>query len=52
MNEQQALTIIKTLIDISIKRGVFENINAAIEVSNAFNFIADKLTVKEVKKNE
>ena len=48
MNEQQALTIIKTLIDVSIKRGVFENINAAIEVSNAFNFIADKLTVKEV----
>lgn len=47
MNEQQALTIIKTLIDVSIKRGVFENINAAIEVSNAFNFIAEKITPKE-----
>jgi hypothetical protein len=47
MNEQKALQAIKTLIDVSIKRGVFENIDAAIEISNAFNYIAEKMMKKE-----
>jgi len=47
MNEKQALTIIKQVIDVSIKRGVFENVDAAVEVSNAFNYIAEKLLAKE-----
>ena len=47
MNEQKALQLIKTLIDVSIKRGVFENIDAAVEISNAFNYIAEKLLVKD-----
>jgi hypothetical protein len=47
MNEQKALQAIKTLIDVSIKRGVFENIDAVVEMSNAFNYIAEKLLVKE-----
>jgi hypothetical protein len=47
MNEKQALQAIKALIDVSIKRGVFENIDAAIEISNAFNYLAEKLMTKE-----
>jgi hypothetical protein len=47
MNEKTALEAIKTLIDVSIKRGVFENIDAAVEISNAFNYIAEKLLVKK-----
>jgi len=47
MNEQKALQAIKALIDVSIKRGVFENIDAAIEISNAFNYLVEKLMTKE-----
>jgi len=47
MNEKQALTILKTLIDVSIKRGVFENLEATLEVNNAFNFVAEKILKKE-----
>ena len=47
MTEEKALQAIKTLIDVSIKRGVFENIDAAIEISNAFNLIAEKILFKE-----
>jgi hypothetical protein len=47
MNEQQALQIFKTLIDVSIKRGVFENLEATLEINNALNFIAEKLLKKE-----
>jgi hypothetical protein len=42
--KQEALQLIKTLIDVAIKRGLFENIEATIQVSNAFNFIATELT--------
>jgi len=47
MNEKLALQAIKALIDVSIKRWVFENIDAAIEISNAFNYLAEKLMTKE-----
>ena len=42
--KQEALQLIKTLIDVAIKRGLFENIESTIQVSNAFNFIATELT--------
>ena len=41
--KQEALQLIKTLIDVAIKRGLFENIERTIQVSNAFNFIATEL---------
>ena len=47
MTDEKAIQMIKALIDISIKRGIFENIDAAVEISNAFNYIAEKLLVKE-----
>jgi hypothetical protein len=47
MDEQKALQLIKALIDVSIKRGVFENLEATLELSNAFNFVAEKLLKKD-----
>jgi hypothetical protein len=43
MNNKQALELIKQLIDQSIKRGVFENAESVLAVSNAFNVIAKEL---------
>lgn len=42
--KQEALNIIKVVIDESIKAGLFKQIEAAVQVSNAFNFIATELT--------
>ena len=47
MTDEKAIQMIKALIDISIKRGIFENIDAAIEMSNAFNHIAEKILFKD-----
>lgn len=44
METKQALEILKQVIDAAIKRGLFENIEATIQVSNAFNKIATELT--------
>jgi len=47
MNNEQALQLIKQLLDQSIKRGVFENAESVIAVTNAYNLIA-----KEFLKDE
>ena len=44
--KQQALSLIKKVIDESIKAGLFQNVESAVQVSNAFNFIASEL-IKE-----
>ena len=44
MKKEEALQLIKTVIDLSIKRGLYENIEATVQVSNAFNLIASELT--------
>jgi hypothetical protein len=43
MKKQEALQIIKSLIDASIKKGVFENIDTAIKISEAFNLLCNEL---------
>jgi hypothetical protein len=43
MNNKQALEMIKQLIDQSIKRGVFENAETVLAVTNAYNLIAKEL---------
>jgi hypothetical protein len=48
MKKEEALQIIKALIDVASKRGLYENIESAVQVSNAFNLIATELT----KENE
>jgi hypothetical protein len=43
MKKEEALQIIKAVIDESIKAGIFKQIEVAVQVSNAFNFIATEL---------
>jgi hypothetical protein len=43
MKKEEALQIIKTVIDESIKAGIFKNIETAVQVSNAFNTIVIEL---------
>lgn len=49
MNNEQALQLIKQLLDQSIKRGVFENAETVIAVTNAYNLIAKELIKDELK---
>jgi hypothetical protein len=42
--KQEALQLIKVVIDESIKAGLFKQIEVAVQVSNAFNLIATELT--------
>jgi hypothetical protein len=44
MKKEEALQIIKAVIDESIKAGIFKNIDSAVQVSNAFNTIVNELT--------
>ncbi len=48
MKKEEALQLIKQVIDQSIKAGLFGNIESTVQVSNAFNLIATELT----KENE
>jgi len=48
MKKEEALQLIKVVIDESLKAGLFKQMEAAIQVSNAFNLIATELT----KENE
>lgn len=43
MKKEEALSIIKAVIDESIKAGIFKQIEVAVQVSNAFNLIATEL---------
>ena len=49
MNNKQALEIIKQLLDQSIKRGVLENAESDIAVTNAYNLIAKELLKDELE---
>jgi hypothetical protein len=43
MKNEEALQIIKTVIDESIKKGVIQNIDTAVKIAEAFNFIVKQL---------
>jgi uncharacterized protein YpiB (UPF0302 family) len=43
MKKEEALQIIKALIDESIKKGVLQNIDTAIKISEAFNLLCSEL---------
>ena len=44
MKKEEALQLIKLVIDESVKAGLFKQVEAAVQVSNAFNLIATELT--------
>ena len=41
---EQALSIMQSVLDAAIKKGVFENMDASYTAANSFNLIAQKLT--------
>jgi len=46
MKKEEALQIIKVLIDQSVKSGLFQQAEAVLQVTNAYNTIATEL-IKE-----
>jgi hypothetical protein len=48
MTNEQALAIIKTVLDQASKAGLFENMDSSFMASNAFNKISSEL----IKQNE
>jgi hypothetical protein len=46
MENKQALELIKQLLDQSIKRGVFENAESVLAVTEAYNTIAKPIIEK------
>ena len=49
MNNEQALLILKSILDQAISKNVFTNIDAAFQACNAYNQLAN--IVKESTKN-
>lgn len=49
MKNEQALQILKEVLDAATKAGVFSNIDATYTAANAFNLISN--LIKEVEKN-
>ena len=46
MNNQQALEIIKQVMDAATKGGVFHNLDATFTAAQAFNIIANEINKK------
>ena len=46
MNNQQALQILKEVLDAATKSGVFNNMDASFTAAQAFNIIATEINKK------
>jgi len=47
MTNEQALQIMKSIIDAAVKGSIFPNMDAAFQAANAYNQIAQSLINKE-----
>jgi hypothetical protein len=47
MTEKQSLEILKSALDLSTSKGVFQNLDSTFAVVQAFNVISEKLLKKE-----
>lgn len=47
MNEKQAFDILKEIVNVAVKRGLFESIEATSAASLALQVISDKLNKDE-----
>ena len=47
MNEKQALDVIKAALDVAQSKGVFQNLEAAFTVIQAYNVVSEKLKQSE-----
>ena len=43
MKKDEALQIIKSIIDESIKKGIVGNLETAVKIAEAFNFVINNL---------
>ena len=47
MQQDEALKIIKAVIDQSIAKGLIDNIDIAVKIAEAYNFIISELTINK-----
>lgn len=47
MNEKQAFDVIKEIVNVAVKRGLFESIEATQAASMALNIISEKLNTND-----
>ena len=47
MNLQDALNLIKQVLDVATKRGVIENLDSAVAVATAFNVVSEAIKKQE-----
>jgi len=47
MQQEEALKIIKAVIDQSIAKGLIDNIDIAVKIAEAYNFIISELTTNK-----
>lgn len=52
MKQEDALKIIKSLIDVTISKGIFQNLESVININNAFVIISEGLKSKEDVKGD
>ena len=47
MKQEEALKIIKAVIDQSIAKGLIDNIDIAVKIAEAYNFIVSELNINK-----
>lgn len=47
MNEQQAFDVLKEIVNVAVKRGLFENIEATNAAATALQVIKEKLNTND-----
>ena len=47
MKKEEALQLIKSLIDESIKKGVLQNIDTCVKIADAFNLICKEILTEQ-----
>lgn len=52
MTNEQALNVIKQVLDAASKGGIFENMDASFLAANSFNIISRAILEKEKKEDD
>ena len=47
MNENQAFDVLKQIVDVAVKRGLFENIEATAAATEALKVISEKINAND-----
>ncbi len=49
MNNEQALSVLKQVLDAAVSKSVFPNMDLAFQAASAYNLIAEELTNKHAE---